>query len=148
MPPTSQLLFLLIRKYSLAGPFTQGNTICREKKLNWDVFIKMVMIFFFFFAKKAVDCSLPVYLINSKKVNSMREKRTASPSSEVHQQYSDVSSTDCKITLWLGASYFLSVSQIYHPQSWDNNLTHLVELWWRLLLVKITCRYLIFFLMN
>lgn len=48
MSTTSQLFLLLIRKYSAAGPFTPGNTICREKKLNQDVSIKMVMIFFFF----------------------------------------------------------------------------------------------------
>lgn len=107
----------------------------------------MVMLFVFLLNREDNQLFLAYLYYQLQVSNSMAKKENMTDCKSRLQSLftgSNVSSTNYKITVWSRASIFLSVPEIHHPKSWDNNYGHLIEFWWTLLVVKITFRYSVF----
>lgn len=153
-PAHHSSFFLLLRKFSFADLFTRGNIrptcglgeegICRkQEKLNWDILIGMVKNFLQ--RRQSIVCRLCPLLTTPKKVTiSWRERTWLWIQAPNWLTNSSVSSTNYSMTQSKLFSS-LPVSQIPHPKNGGNNYMYFVELWWRLLVVKIIIRHSMFF---
>lgn len=129
----------------IVSPFTQGNSICRKQNLN-KMALQKWWCFFFLLNREDNQLFFAYLSYQLQESNSIikRENMTASPGSKVCSQDQKSALPITKLHYGPGQVIFLSVPQIHHPQSGDN-YNHLIVLWWRLLVVKITFRYSVFF---